>query len=203
MTESFISTKDRIISTAIDIISDSGLSSLTTKTISQKANLSEPLLYRFYGDMNELLIDVVEYYYRFDKSIQKTIQSREGKTVDKIKSYVEDYAIYFENYASLSTLMLQYEELLHIPATRDIVVAKANARRDFVQDLFREAQEKGEISSLLDAGELTDVVYGYMHAVCLKRRMGQRKGSFKKDMCRFVEILLDELVADKTGSQDQ
>ena len=67
MTESFISTKDRIISTAIDIISESGLSNLTTKTISAKANLSEPLLYRFYGDVNELLVDVVSYYFRFDR----------------------------------------------------------------------------------------------------------------------------------------
>ena len=59
MTESFISTRDRIISTAIEIINDSGITALNTKMISQKANLSEPLLYRFYGDINELLVDDV------------------------------------------------------------------------------------------------------------------------------------------------
>ena len=146
MTESFISTKDRIISTAIEIISDSGLSSLTTKTISQKANLSEPLLYRFYGDVNELLVDVAQYFYRFDKGIRKTIQSKQGTCLEKIKAYVEDYAIYFENYSSLSVLMLQYEELLHIPATRDIMVAGAEGRRVFVTNLFQDALDAGEFA---------------------------------------------------------
>ena len=191
MTESFISTKDRIISTAIEIISDSGLTSLTTKTISQKANLSEPLLYRFYGDINELLVDVAQYFYRFDKSIRKTIRAKQGSSKDRIQAYVEDYAIYFESYESLSTLMLQYEELLHIPSTREIMVDGARGRREFVAGLFREAIEAGEIRSDVFPEELADLVHGYMHAVCLKRRFEMRKGSFKKDMCRFIEKLLE------------
>jgi len=191
MTESFISTKDRIISTAIEIISDSGLSSLTTKTISQKANLSEPLLYRFYGDVNELLVDVAQYFYRFDKGIRKTIQSRQGTCLDKVKAYVEDYAIYFENYSSLSVLMLQYEELLHIPATRDIMVAGAEGRRSFVSNLFKDALDAGEIRDDLRPDELADLVHGYMHAACLKRRFGIHKGSFRMDMCMFIEKLCE------------
>ena len=191
MTESFISTKDRIISTAIEIISDSGLTSLTTKTISQKANLSEPLLYRFYGDINELLVDVAQYFFRFDKSIRKTIRAKQGSSKDRIQSYVEDYAIYFENYESLSTLMLQYEELLHIPSTREIMVDGAKGRREFVSGLFREAIEAGEIRSDIPPEELADLVHGYMHAVCLKRRFEFQKGSFKKDMCRFIAKLLE------------
>jgi len=191
LTESFISTKDRIISTAIDIISDSGLSSLTTKTISQKANLSEPLLYRFYGDINELLVDVVHYFYRFDKSVQKTIQSKSGSCVEKIRAYAEDYAIYFENYKSLSILMLQYEELLHNPATREIMVEGGRGRRKYVSGLFRDAIEAGEIRDDLNPESLADLFHGYMHAVCLKRRFTERKGSFKRDLCAFIDKLLE------------
>ena len=92
LTESFISTKDRIISTAIEIISDSGISQLTTKTVSLKANISEPLLYKFYGDMNELLVDVVDYYFKFDNTVEKTVRAKKGRYIDKIMTYVETYA---------------------------------------------------------------------------------------------------------------
>ena len=113
MTESFISTKDRIISTAIEIISDSGISQLTTKTVSLKANISEPLLYKFYGDMNELLVDVVDYYFKFDNTVEKTVRAQKGRYIDKIMTYVETYATYYDSYSELCTLMLQFEELLH------------------------------------------------------------------------------------------
>ena len=201
MTESFISTRDRIISTAIEIISDSGLSALTTKTVSQKANLSEPLLYRFYGDINELLVDVAHYFFRFDKSIRKTILSRDGTCTEKIKAYMEDYAIYYENYAALSTLMLQYEEFLHIPATREIMVEGAEGRRTFLSGLFREAIDAGEIRADITPEDLSDMFYGYMHAACLKRRFGVRKGNFRKDILAYVKKMLELLSIEQDGGK--
>ena len=201
MTESFISTRDRIISTAIEIINDSGLSALTTKTVSQKANLSEPLLYRFYGDINELLVDVAHYFFRFDKSIRKTIQSRDGTCTERIRAYMEDYAIYYENYAALSTLMLQYEEFLHIPATREIMVEGAEGRRTFLSGLFREAIDAGEIRADITPEDLSDMFYGYMHAACLKRRFGVRKGNFRKDILAYVKKMLELLSIEQDGGK--
>lgn len=197
MTESFISTKDRIISTAIDIISESGLSSLTTKNISMRANLSEPLLYRFYGEINELLVDVVEYYFRFDKSIRKTIQAKEGSCVEKIRAYFEDYAIYYENYYSLSTLMLQYEELLHNTATREKIVEGATGRRNYVTGLFQDAIDAGELRQGYDAGRMADCVHGYIRAIILKRRFSSEKGSIKKEIIEYINNMLDLLKTEK------
>ena len=199
MKECFISTKDRIISTAIDIISESGLSSLTTKNISMRANLSEPLLYRFYGDINELLVDVVEYYFRFDKSIRKTIQAKEGSCVEKIRAYVEDYAIYYENYYTLSTLMLQYEELLHNPATRELIVAGASGRKAYVTGLFQDAIDAGEILDRYDAGRMADAVHGFIRAAILKRRFTQEKTSIKKEIIDFIDNMLGLLSTKKYG----
>ncbi len=199
MTESFISTKDRIISTAIDIISESGLSNLTTKTISVKANLSEPLLYRFYGDIDELLVDVVNYYFRFDKGIRKTIQAKEGTNLEKIRAYVENYAIYYENYYTLSTLMLQYEELLHNPATRELVVAGATGRREYVTGLFAAALDAGEIKNGLHPANLADVVHGYIRAACLKRRFGAQRGSLGKEIVIFIDHMIRLISTEKSG----
>ena len=49
MNSNFVNRKDRIIASAIEIISESGLSSLNTKTLAMKENMSESLLYRYFG----------------------------------------------------------------------------------------------------------------------------------------------------------
>ncbi len=190
MTESFISTKDRIISTAIEIISDSGISQLTTKTVSLKANISEPLLYKFYGDMNELLVDVVDYYFKFDNTVEKTVRAKKGRYIDKIMTYVETYATYYDSYSELCTLMLQFEELLHNAYTREKIVEGMNSRRDFLITLFDGAIDKGEISIPLTSRQLADSVMGYFLMDSFNRRIIYNSWTYKKCICEFTKNLL-------------
>ena len=55
MGDSFVSRKDRIIASAIEIISESGLSALTTKNLALKENMSEALMYKYFGGIDEVL----------------------------------------------------------------------------------------------------------------------------------------------------
>ena len=89
MTEEFISIQDRIISASIDIISDAGLDSLNYKNIALKTNISEDMLYKYYYDTNEILIDIVKTYFKFDKSIIKTISAKNVSSVEKIGFFMD------------------------------------------------------------------------------------------------------------------
>ena len=203
LTESFISTKDRIISTAIEIISDSGISQLTTKTVSLKANISEPLLYKFYGDMNELLVDVVDYYFKFDNTVEKTVRAQKGRYIDKIVTYVETYATYYDSYSELCTLMLQFEELLHNASTREKIVEGMNNRRDFLITLFDGAIDKGELSIPLTSRQLADSVMGYFLMDSFNRRITYNSWTYKKCICEFTKNLLGlSINKDKNKGED-
>lgn len=203
LTESFISTKDRIISTAIEIISDSGISQLTTKTVSLKANISEPLLYKFYGDMNELLVDVVDYYFKFDNTVEKTVRAKKGRYIDKIMTYVETYATYYDSYSELCTLMLQFEELLHNASTREKIVEGMNNRRDFLITLFDGAIDKGELSIPLTSRQLADSVMGYFLMDSFNRRITYNSWTYKKCICEFTKNLFGlSINKDKNKGED-
>lgn len=202
MTESFISTRDRIVSTAIEIISDSGLSQLTTKTVSAKANISEPLLYKYYGDMNELLVDVVDYYFRFDSTVEKTVRVKKGRYIDKIMTYVETYATYYDSYVELSTLMLQFEELLHNPYTREKVEGGMNNRRNFLITLFDGAIDKGEINIGLTSKQLADSVMGYFLMDSFNRRITYTSWTYKKCICEFTKNLLGLSIKKRKNTED-
>ena len=83
MNNNFVNRKDRIIASAIEIISDSGLASLTTKTLAMKENMSESLLYRYFGGIEEVMVEVVDAFTKFDSSIIATIEAKDISHLEK------------------------------------------------------------------------------------------------------------------------
>ncbi len=189
MIQEYISRKDMIVLTAIDVINDSGLSGLTFKNLAYKANMTEDLLYKYYGDVDEVLVDVVKYYFEFDKSIIKTINSKDISYLEKIKMYTEQYAKYYDSYPAISVFMLQYEELLHNSYTREIVTEGTTIRRTYVCTLFQGAIDNGEVHTNLTADDLTAVLTGHMILLTLNRRFMPYTKPYSVCLKEFIDKL--------------
>ena len=129
MTDDFISARDRIVSASIDIISDAGLASLTIKNISMRTNIREDMLYKYYSNTDEILIDIVQSFFRFDNAMMKTASAKNVSNVEKILLFNDALISYYDSYYSVSAIMLQYEELLHNISTREIVESGYNNRK--------------------------------------------------------------------------
>lgn len=182
MADSFVSRKDRIIASAIDIISELGLSALTTKNLALRENMSEALLYKYFGGIDEVLVEVVHYYSKYDESIRHTVGSKDISNTDKLTEYVMTYATYYDNYYAMATLMLQYEELLHNVETRDHIAWCIMERRKFVLALFQGAIDNKEIKDVFSADELADTLQGIIMAKVLSRRISYHKHTFKQEL---------------------
>ncbi|MBQ8413433.1 MAG: TetR/AcrR family transcriptional regulator [Lachnospiraceae bacterium] len=182
MNDSFVSRKDRIIASAIEIISDSGLSALTTRNLAQKENMSEALMYKYFGGIDEVLVEVVDYYSSFDERIRHTVKGKDGSNIQKLIEYYEAYATYYDNYYAISTLMLQYEELLHNIDTRDKISWCIMSRLNFTEDLFKNAIAEKEIIDLFTPEELASNLTGLMMAHILSRRIRYNKRTFKQEI---------------------
>lgn len=197
MSDSFIPRRDRIIASAIEIISDSGLAALTTKNLAMKENMSEGLLYKYFGGINEVLVEVVEVYSRFDKGLRGTVLAKEGSYMEKLNDYLVAYATYYENYYAISTLMLHYEELLHNMDTREIIASCITERIMFLENLFEAAIKNGEISDVLTPWELANNVTGIMMTHILTRRIANQKKSFKNEVMDNLNKLFNLIKLDK------
>ncbi len=191
MSDNFVSRKDRIIASAIEIISDSGLSALTTRNLALKENMSEALLYKYFGGINEVLVEVVDYYSRFDKGIRHTIKAKDGTNIQKLVDYFEAYATYYDNYYAISTLMLQYEELLHNIDTRDKISWCITERITFLEKLFQDAIDSKEITDKFTAEELANNVTGIVMSHILSRRITYHKKTFKQEIMTNLQKLFD------------
>ena len=190
LTEEFVSARDRIVSASIDIISDAGLASLTIKNISMRTNMTESMIYKYCSNTDEILVDVVTTYFKFDGSIFKTIDTRDVSYMDKIYIYVDAYSSYYNSYYSLSAIMLQYEELLHNTYTREIVEKGYNFRRECLTKLFEGALENKEIEVDYTAEQLADLLLGIFIVCSLNRRVIQRRKTYKEE----INIIYDKWI---------
>ncbi|MBP3234065.1 MAG: TetR/AcrR family transcriptional regulator [Eubacterium sp.] len=193
MTEEFISVQDRIISASIDIVSDAGLASLNYRNISLKTNISEDMLYKYYSSTDEILVDIVNSYFKFDKSIIKTIDSKESTYVEKIGFYIDSFSSYYNSYYSLSAIMLQMEELLHNTYTREIVESYYLFRRQHFVDLFENAIKNKEIVNCFTAEQLADQLLGYTRSCFFNRRVMTYKKSIKEELMSFYKTWINTL----------
>ena len=190
MSDSFISRKDRIIASAIEIISESGLTSLSTKTLAMKENMSEALIYKYFGGINEVLIEVVEFFVRFDKVITKTVQGKDVSNVEKIHEFFETYAIYYDNYMEIASIVLNYEELLHNVGTREIISTCIEERNRFLLQLIGDAIEAGEINRTFTAMELKCILMGIIRCQLMDRRTTYHSETLKSEVMESVDKIL-------------
>ena len=171
MNNNFINRKDRIIASAIEIISEAGLASLSTRTLAMKENMSESLVYRYFGGIEEVLVEVVETFTKFDKGIIVTIESKDIPHLDKVVEFTKMLATNYTGYQELAAIALNYEGFLHNVNTRETMAACLKNRRDYIISEFQAAIDEGEIRDDFTAVELADMVLGTLNRDLLNRRI--------------------------------
>ncbi|MCB6628339.1 TetR/AcrR family transcriptional regulator [Coprococcus eutactus] len=186
MEDSYISNRDKIVASAIELIGDLGLHALTPKNLVRKQNISDTLIYKYFGGIDEVLIAVVNEYAAFDINIQRTVDHLDGSYIDKIRYYADTYATYYDNYIGMGAIMLHYEELLHMSETREIISECMLKRNDFVCSLFQGAIENKEIRPVFTPKELTLVFNGLFTEGLLERRNQYSRKSFRVEMKEMI-----------------
>lgn len=186
MEDSYISNRDKIVASAIELIGDLGLHALTPKNLARKQNISDTLIYKYFGGIDEVLIAVVNEYAAFDINIQRTVDHLDGSYIDKIRYYADTYVTYYDNYIGMGAIMLHYEELLHMSETREIISECMLKRNDFVCSLFQGAIENKEIRPVFTPKELTLVFNGLFTEGLLERRNQYSRKSFRVEMKEMI-----------------
>lgn len=171
MNNNFINRKDRIIASAIEIISEAGLASLTTRTLAMKENMSESLLYRYFGGIEEVLVEVVETFTKFDKGIIATIEAKNISHFDKVIEFVKTLATNYTGYEEMAAVALNYEGFLHNVNTREMMADCLIRRKGFITQEIEKAIAAEEIIDLFTPEELSSMILGTLNRDLLNRRL--------------------------------
>lgn len=191
--ESFVSRRDHIIASAIDIISESGIHALSTKTLAMKENMSESLLYKYFGGIDEVLIEVVEQFVQFDNRIKSTVEAKNISNIDKLKEYFDTYITYYGNYKEITAILLNYEALLHNYDVREKIAGTISIKNETVEGFIRGAIAEGELVDYYEPRELTMLLYGIVYSVILNRRVTYHEKRMRDELNDLLGKTLDGL----------
>jgi AcrR family transcriptional regulator len=171
MNNNFVNRKDRIIASAIEIISEAGLASLTTKNLAMKENMSESLLYRYFGGIEEVLVEVVDTFTKFDRSMIATVEAKEISHFERVLDMLGTLSTYYDGYYEMAAIVLNYEEFLHNVNTREAIAECIKMRTNFVRKELKAAMDEGEIIDVFTSEELSNLLLGSLNRDLLNRRI--------------------------------
>ena len=184
-------TKESLILSMIEVISEKGLQGLTTREVAKRQGISESTIFKHYKSKNELILAVLDYFSQYDQAIINSMGLKKFKPIEAITYFVEAYVTYYENYPEITAITLSYEELMHEVELSDLVKRIFTKRINTIQSLIEDAQRQNEIPKDVDPESMADLIIGLERVVILRWRLGDYSFSLKEHTLTALKMLLD------------
>jgi len=191
MSKSILPRKEHLIITAIEVIDELGIQALSTREIARRQGISEAALFRHYKSKNELLIEVLDHFAKFDNEIFQSAKLKNLSPKESIKYFITKTVEYYENYPAITSIMQLFDVLRYDVELSDKVRQILDNQTTIIRDLIEEAKKEGEISIETDSIILTNILMGSIREICLKWRLSNQGFSLSKMTLSALEIMLE------------
>ena len=184
-------TKESLILTTIEAISEQGLQGLTTREVAKRQGISESTIFKHYKSKNELILAVLDYFSQYDQAIIESLGLKDLEPLVAITYFVEAYVTYYENYPEITSLILSYEELMHEAELSEQVYTIFSQRFNAICSLIDDAKRHNMISGAVETMCLADLIIGMERVVILRWRLNQYNFSLKNQTLLTLNSLLN------------
>ena len=185
--------RDRIILTAVDIISELGIQGLTTKEIASRQEISEGTIFRHFKSKNEIILEVLKNFSQYDKDIVESIKIKDLDFDGAIKYYTNYYAEHYQNYPEIASILYSYDYLLKEEELANYISNVTNKRWEFLYSLVERGKERGEIPLDVDGEDLVFIIEGTFNAIIYRWRLSKYTFPLKDKMDQVIGIILSKL----------
>lgn len=142
MTEK-LSTKDRILMAAIDLFSDKGFKAVTTKQIAQVASVNEVTLFRYFGNKQKLLEEVMNTFY-YEVEIKKIFAEKIIWDLEKDLILISKTNLEFMN-KNKKIIKITIKEFWDIDGKEDYIGNFPKTLKELLTEYFKEMQRQGKV----------------------------------------------------------
>lgn len=190
MMNKYLNRKERIILNAIDIINEHGFKGLSIREIAKKENVTEAAIYKHFSSKNQIIIEVLEYYSKFDFNIIETLKSSNESAKNKIIIFFKMFSEYYNNYPAITSILTSYDVLLYEKTIYLTVIEILKQRSNFLMSLIKEGQASGNIKNDIDFEVLSDILLGSFERIIFKWRLSKFKFSLKQKTMEVISEIL-------------
>lgn len=190
MKNEFLSRKERIIISTIDLISENGIKGLSIKEIAQRENVTEASLYKHFKSKDQILLEVLEYYSKYDVSIAKTLENNGEDEKSKIFTYFKLYSEYYDNYPALTSILESYNVLIYEENLKFRIKEIFEQRTQVIKKLIEEGQKNKNIKENIKSENLTNILLGSFDRLIFIWRLSKVEFSLKEKTIDLISDIL-------------
>ncbi len=164
MIDNYLTRKEKITITSIQILDEKGIKGLTTREIASRQNITEPAIYRHFSSKKKIILSIIENFKIFDELISGTIIENKMAPLDALRYYIESFSKYYENYPEITTIMFSLDVYGYDEDLRNEMFDTFSKRDKLIKDIIEEGQKKNlfteKISSKYISEMIIDILWG-------------------------------------------
>jgi AcrR family transcriptional regulator len=193
MKRSYLTRREVITLTAIDIISELGIHELSVREIAKRQGITDAALYKHFKSKQEIILEVLDYYSKFDENIMNTIDSSDMNSREGIIFFVKELSEYHENYHELIAIEHSYEIFQHEVEIGEKLRNIFIRRTDFLKRLIANGKISKEFSDSINEDYVSDIIVGIFREGSMKWRMSGYSYSLKERIFDILVFFLDRI----------
>ena len=187
-----MTTRDKIISSAVELFVSQGVDKTTTREIAANASVAEGSIYRYFPSKKELAWQIFhEHHLYMAEELSKSI-SNDKNINEKIHSLVKCFLeLADKNWIKFSYYLTSQHTHMSKISAEEITPYKV------ISDVIKEAEEKNEIKCD-NTKIITAMVMGSVHQIATNKVYGRMNGELIKHYKQVSEIISNMLLPSGT-----
>lgn len=186
----YLHRKESIILTAVDLIDKLGIHQISIREIARAQGITEAAVYKHYRNKNELLLAVIEHFFKFDQDLFISARTRHDDRKEAVGFVLHAFAAYYENYPSLIAVLQTLDVLRYDPELKSSVNAYTKARYEFLATTIKQGQDPGTAYHALKSEIISDILMGTFNGICMRWRLEEHQFPLAERVMLAVRTIL-------------
>lgn len=190
MSFKYLSRKESILITAVQVLDELGIQGMTTKEISIREGISEPAIYRHYKGKEDILLSILDEFSRFDKQLIETIKQHDMAPEDAIRYFSSSLAEYYQGYPEVTAIMFSLDAFRYSLNTYEKMEEIFRSRMETLL-IWVEAAIRTECFKIKGSPEtIRDMIYGFLINGTFVWKMNECKSDLKVNVMEMLSTIL-------------
>lgn len=194
MIDNYLSRKEKITITSIEILDEKGIQGLTTREIASRQNITEPAIYRHFSSKKNIILSIIEKFKIFDELISSTIKENEIEPIEALKYYVESFSTYYENYPEITTIMFSLDIYGYDEELKKEMFDTFKNRDQLICEIIKEGQDKNIFNKNLSPEYFADIIIDVIWGTIKRWKFNHCKSDLTHEVMEKIEWLINKEV---------
>lgn len=190
MSFKYLSRKESILITAVQVLDELGIQGMTTKEIAKREGVTEPAIYRHYKGKEDIILSILGEFSRFDERLINTINQQALQPREAIEFFCSSLAEYYQGYPEVTAIMFSLDAFRYSESTYAKMHEIFQNRMTFLYSQTEKGIEEGIFKIDGSPETIRDMIYGFLINGAHIWKMGDCHSDLKQNVLNMLSTIV-------------